>query len=182
MVSLGIATLILAGVSQLYVYGQQNFVVSGTFAEVHGNARLAMDWMSNDLRWTTALVSSKTINSQNYTTGTTQIILNIPAIDGSGNVLSGVSDYIVYHLDPNDATILQRTIDADATSSRTDGTRTIANNIQSLAFSSGGTALSSVGNVTTVSSVGIAVTTDKTALIGKGVNEVLNSIIKLRNK
>jgi len=181
LVALGISVLLFASVFTVNLMARQTFEFSANFVDVHGGTRMGMDWMAKDVRWANQILSSIVIGSDTYTTADDELVLEIPSIDNSGIVIEGTSDYVVYHLNASDETILERIIDADATSSRSDETRTISNNVNTIAFSSNGTGLGSIVDVTSLTQVEVNLTTQKTALSGKVVNDDLNSVIELRN-
>jgi Tfp pilus assembly protein PilW len=181
LVAIGMGIIVIGAIFSFYLYNQQSFTSASAYVEINTAARLAMDWMSRDLRWAQQLITNKTINSQYYITGTEEIILKIPSIDSSGDIIDGVFDYVVYHLSQSDSTKLERIIDANALSSRVDETRIIANNISSLTFSSAGTELSNIPDVTTLTNVAIELTTSKVAS-RRTLSQTVSSTIKLRNK
>jgi hypothetical protein len=182
LVAVGISTLLFASVFTVNLLARQTFEFSSTYMDTHSGTRIGMDWMTQDVRWANQILSSITINSVLYTTANDVLVLEIPSIDGNDDVISGTNDYVVYHLNADDATILERTVDADAASSRADETRTITNNVDTLSFSSNGTALASVADVTSLTQIEVALSTQKTASSGKVVNDSLNSVIDFRNK
>jgi Tfp pilus assembly protein PilW len=182
MVAVAIGILLFAIVTTIVLLARQSFEFSTTFIDIHGGARTAMDWMIRDIRWANQILSSVTIDTQAYATADNGLVLEIPSIDSSGNVITGTNDYVVYHLNTSDPTVLERIIDANVTSSRTDMTRTIAGNVNALSFSSSGTGLGSVSDVTSLTQVEVSLTTRKTASSGAVVDDSLNSAIELRNK
>jgi prepilin-type N-terminal cleavage/methylation domain-containing protein len=162
LVAVSIAVFTLAVIISLYLASQQSFTMGTTFLEVHGGARVAMDWMVKDIRWAT----------QASTPAIDELSLEIPSIDGSGDIIDidNTFDYITYQLNATDPTRLERTVNADALSSRVDETRIIANNVSSITFNSSG------------SNIAIALTTSRTVLGGRTLQETLNSTVELRNR
>jgi len=203
MASLGISVLLYASVFTVNLMARQTYDFSSTFMDVHGGGtRLSMDRMTSDIRGANQVLSSITITSATYTasditlpvthtTADNVLVLDIPSIDSNGDVIVGVSDYVVYYYyDPDNSApgpwILERIIDADATSSRSDGARMISDEIEgdtdTLKFRSGGTGLSDIGDVTSITKIEVALTAKDTSLSGRDVDDSLNSIIRLRNK
>lgn len=181
LVVTGISMVLFASIFTVNLLARQTFEFSTTFMDIHGGTRMGMDWMTKDVRWANQVLSSIKIKGTTYRTADDEIVLEIPSIDGNGDVIEGTSDYIAYHLNASDPTILERTIDADHASDRTDETRTISNNVNTLNFSSDGTGLSSVGDVTSLTQVEVSFTTRKTASSGEIVDDSLNSVVELRN-
>lgn len=182
LVAVGISSLLLASVSTINLLASQTSEYGTTYMATHAGTRQGIDWMTQDIRWANQILSSITISSTLYTTADDTIVLEIPSIDSSGNVIAETNDYVVYHLNSEDNTILERILDAHEDSSRSDATKTIAQNVSALGFSANGTGLASVSDVTVLSQVEIALTTQKTAASGKLVNDSLNSVIDFRNK
>lgn len=181
LVVVGISVAVLAAIMVIDLLVRRTFSFNTAFINVHSQARTAMDWLSRDIRWATQIRSDVIIDSVTYTTGDDELVLEVPSIDSDGNIIPGVVDYIVYFLDSTDTSKLTRIIDADDSSSRTDGNHTLALNINDLEFSSGGTALSSVADVTSVSKIDIDLETRQVATSGEVATEFLNSTVKLRN-
>lgn len=182
MVALGLGVFMLSAVLSLNVLAKESFTIGTAFMDIHGSARKTMDWMTKDIRWAEQVVSSHTIGAQTYTTGDSEIILQVPSIDGSGDVITTSDDYIIYHVNSSDSTQLERIVDADSASSRSDETKILINDLNSLNFSSSGTGLSSVSDVTSLTNVEVGFSTSKTPAQGKSVSESLNSVVELRNK
>jgi Tfp pilus assembly protein PilW len=182
IVAVGISTVLMATVFTITLMARQAYEASTIFVDICGGARIGMDWISRDLRWSSQVLSNITIDTQTYATADNELVLEIPSIDGSGDVITGTSDYVVYHLNTTHPARLERILDADSTSSRSDEAHVITNNMNALFFSSGGTGLGSIADYSTLTQVEAALATRKTASSGRVVGYSLNSVIKLRNK
>ncbi len=184
VVAVSLAMLLTGVAMSLYLVSQQGVAVGNASSEIHGNARLAMDWITRDIRWGRQLISSRMIGTETYNTGDSELILQIPAINGSGNIIDidNSFDYVVYHLDDSDPTVLERIVDANAASSRSDETHVVSRNVNSFSLSSGGIGLSSVPDVTALSEVAVQVNTRKVVSGNRTANETLDSIVELRNR
>ena len=132
MVATTLMIVVLGVVFSVYIGQQRNFIIGNSYLDIHQSARIAMDSMAKDLRWTKELVSSK----GGYTTATSSprncIVLKVPSIDSSHNVIDGKFDYFVYRL--NEGALERIVTDCDASSHRSYGIRTIAKNVDSIAF------------------------------------------------
>ncbi len=181
LISVTIGIILLGALLMIQLLGRNTFDLSMAFVDVNGKAKTAMDWMRKDIHWANQLVASKTIDAQEYTTGDDELIMEMPAINPSGDVLDGVSDYIVYYLDSTDPKILKRSLDAAPLSSRSNETRIIANNVGALNFSSSGVGLSSVADVTAVTKVEIFLSTQGSSGL-QTLTEQFNTDVELRNK
>jgi type II secretory pathway component PulJ len=180
LAALSIAIVLAASILSLYIFAQRVFVHGETFYEVHGDVRMALEWMSRDIRWATRPINSRS----SYATNTDELILEVPSVDSSGDVIDieTTFDYIIYHLDGADPPNLQRTVDADTASSRSDETRTVANNVDSLNFSSGGSLLGSIGDVTPLTEIVIDISTSKFVIDAWTHDESRSTAVELRNQ
>jgi len=176
-----IGAAIMGMVMILQVGAQHNMVMGLSAAEINSDARLAMDRIVRDVRWATQLETVRTIGGTTYLTGDDELILKIPAVDVSGDIIDDEFDYVVYTLDTTDPSRLRKIIDPDSDSSRDSMNQIIAKNISSFSLSSLGTGLSSVGSFSAVDAIEVNVSVNKTPLTGKTVAESLTNEIAIRN-
>jgi len=177
-----VGAAVLGMIMVLYVGANNNMTLGMSLAQVNSDGRLAMDRMVRDVRWARQLVSSRTVSGSNYITGDDEIIIQIPSIDSGGTAIDSTYDYVVYALlETSDTVQLRRIVDPNAASSRSNLNQVIAQNINSILFSSGGTGLSSVGSLSSVTALEIDLTVNKQPLQNKTVSQTLNSDVKLRN-
>ena len=176
-----IGVVILGMVSILYVMANNNMTMGLALAEINSDSRLSMDRIIRDVRWGTQIVTNRTVSSTNYVTGDDELIIEIPSIDTNGDVIASTYDYVIYSLDPSDSTLLRKIVDPDVASNRGSLNQIIADNISSFALGSGGTDLGSVGSLSSVTSLEIALTVNKQPLLNKTVTETINSEVELRN-
>ncbi len=179
-VASAIALITLSAVLALYLFSWRSFTIGNPLLDVYSNSRNASGWLTRDIRCAAQVVSSH----GSYTTTDNSIVLMVPSIDSLGEVISPNYDYIIYKLQDTD---LYRIVQKDASSSRANENRAIAHYCDSLTFSSGGVALSNIGNLSTVNTVAIYLPINKStiSLSGAGtVNESINptTVVRLRNK
>lgn len=125
---IGIISLLVTTIyfTHIRLFGSQT-----TLIDVASQNRLALDEITNQIRQSQAVATSV----DGDTTSATVLVLQLWPLDASGEPLdSGNYDYIIYKRDSTDNTKLIRKIVADATSSRTSGTKTIASAISDLQF------------------------------------------------
>ena len=110
LVAIGLSTMFAGVVMSLYLVSRQSLEIGNASSEIHASARLAMDWMSKDIRWGKRIRASRLVGTQTYTTGDSELILEIPSIDANENIIdiNTTFDYIIYHRDGSDPTQLQR--------------------------------------------------------------------------
>ncbi len=91
------------------------------------------------------VLSSHVFSGTSYASGANTLVLELPAVDASGNILSSTYDYVVIYV--ANGTVF-RTISADATSSRHSGTKRLSDTIYSLGFTYNAVDFTQVSTVT----------------------------------
>lgn len=175
----------LAFYAALYVMRNQ-LHQQGIFFTANRSVRFAMDIMAHDIREAARIVPTHSGN----TTGNQVLILELPSINASGDAtdIENDFDYAVYKLDPGNPSNLIRDLDVlGGTSFRNGGNddsgKVVASQMQTLSFTSGGTALSSVADVATLFSVNASVTSRGTTLQASQTQTTQGDAdIRLRNK
>lgn len=80
------------------------------------------------------ILATQTINGTLYTTSSSTVVFDIPAIDASGNLVSGSHDYVAFTRSAVDNTVLVRATQAAAGSVRISRTDTITPFVSALHF------------------------------------------------
>lgn len=180
LVVLALSALIILALVTLYTSGQRYFINQDAQAKVLREGRYVFDWIARDIKEGIQVI--QTWNG--YTTSTNCLILQVPAVDGTGLIIDIANefDYIIYRQKPEDPKRLERILDAkDGVSSRVDSTRQLAERVDAFSLSSEGVELSSIGDLSTVFNIDIALTTRQNRY-GRDFQETLNTVVKLRNK
>ena len=175
-----IALIILSAIIALYIFSWRSFTIGNAFLDVYANSRNASGWLTRDIRSASQVAPSH----GSYTTTDNSIVLMVPSIDASGQVISSHYDYITYRLQGND---MYRIVEKDALSSRRNENSAVSSYCDSLVFSSGGTTLSNIGNLSTVNTVAIYLPINKSTVSlggsGTGTESITpTTIVRLRNK
>jgi len=177
MVSVLLCSIVLGTIVSVFMAQHRSFYVGNSYIDLSREARMAMDWMAGDIRWASKLLSSH----GGYNKSNTCVILEVPSINpATGDIINVATtfDYIIY---TQNGTSLQRVVDPNGSSKRTAETRTVAQKIGSLLFSSNGTGLGSVGNPGAITNLEITLTTRET-ILSQNLSNTLSTTIKLRNK
>jgi len=178
LIAMAIVAVILIALLSLYTTGQKYFINESTRADTLQDSQYPLAWITRDVKEALQVLSSW----GSYTTSSNCLVLEIPSVDSSGVIIdiSADFDYIIYRLNSNK---LERIIDAlDGVSSRTDDTRVLAENTNSLVFAffdSQGAELTS--GFDAASSINIALSSSRQG-VGRTFQETLNAGVKLRNK
>jgi prepilin-type N-terminal cleavage/methylation domain-containing protein len=96
-----------------------------------GSASTAMNALEAAIPPANRVVPSYTVSGSTYTSATTTLVLELPAVTTSGTIVSGANDYVVFFAS---STKLYRLIRADAQSARLSGTTTLSSTLHSLSF------------------------------------------------
>lgn len=195
LIELQVASLItlitVIAVISLYIFSWRSFTIGNTLLDVYSNSRNASGWLMRDVRCAAQIEPSCTSDGTTYTTSDNVIVLMVPSIDASGNVISSRYDHIIYRLQGSD---LYRIVRKDSSSSRPNENRVVARYCTSLTFSSvaGGVAhglsyYANNGTLDTLNTVGISLPLNKTTVSLSGAGETTEwmtptTVARLRNK
>lgn len=185
-ISMLIVMIIIIATISLFIGSWRSSIIGNTYLDVYSNSRVAVEYMSRDIRWAVQVLSSY----GGYTTSNSCLVLMVPSIDASGNIKPSYYDYIIYQLQGSD---LRRILQADAQSSRVSENRIIAHYCSSLALSGAitgdetPTPLSDVQNLSTINLVAISLPLNKPmlSLTGGGTGGAQltpTTEVRLRNK
>jgi len=132
LVVLAVFLLISAAMLGLYVQHGRLYSLGQAQFETVSSARGALNGISAYTVQARRVVTSTVIASIVYTTGTSTLALELPAINGSGDIINGVFDYVVFY---GSGDTLQRILAPNAASARVGATRLLADNVTGLVFS-----------------------------------------------
>ena len=123
------------------IYGYQQ-----AFIATAGSAGKAMNALEASVLPADAVLASRTVGGTLYTSATTTLVLELPSVDGSGNLVTGAKDYIVFY---TASTTLYRLVSANAQSARISGTTILSTTLSALSFTYDNTDFTKVTKVTT---------------------------------
>jgi len=90
--------------------------------------------ISSSIQQSSQILSSAVIFGTTHTTSSSALVLKIPTVNSSGQIISGSYDTVVYRRNPSDLSELQEITDAEVGSARFDGTHLIARFVTNLLF------------------------------------------------
>ncbi len=111
-----------------YNYGQV-FRTESARVDIAGSARDAMQSLNTYALQADKILSSRMIATTTYSSGPTAVVFELPAVDSSGEIVSGVFDYVVFYLSGKN--FYQRT-EANSASNRASGLRWLGGNIAAI--------------------------------------------------
>lgn len=181
--SLGL--MLLMAVMSVDVFAKRNYVASSDFSDLGSSARNAMDWISKDIRSASQILLTQTyVGGTNYQTGDSEIVLQIPSITSTGDILSNNSDIVIYSSKAQ-ANQLRRILVVNAGMRPALGPIVVTNFLKTLSFSSGGQSFSSLiaaNQLSTKNKVEVSITLEKQSVQKQMVSQDIKSEIRLRNK
>ncbi|MFA6414434.1 MAG: type II secretion system protein [Candidatus Paceibacterota bacterium] len=117
------------------------------------------------------VVAAHTFSGEDYTTGTTTALFELPAVDASGAIIENAYDYIGIYAS---STSVYRTIDAAPGSARVSGSKRLTQALDALRFTYDNASIPLVGSVTVDA-------TTSAMLRGETTQVHLHQHIQLRN-
>ena len=129
VVALGTSMMIVLG---LLIYNFNTTVVyEQTLAQSSGSASAVMREIESLALPADAVLQMHTFSGVPHNSSATELILEIPSIDNSGNVIANTYDYARFYLVGTD---VYRHLEAYDLSSRTSGTKRLGSTVQTLTF------------------------------------------------
>lgn len=127
---IGVMTIILIMVSEIFSVSYDIYIKQSARTDNETGAVLAVRAISEAARGADSIESSYVINGTTYTTSADVLVLKLPTIDASNNVVPASYDYMAIYRHSAQTTKIFSDIDAAAGSKRVDGQKLItANNV-----------------------------------------------------
>jgi type II secretory pathway pseudopilin PulG len=131
LIALSILIFILLAILFIYMNFSRVYSFQQATIRTAESIRTAANEMQSTVLQADKVVESHSFSGNSYSTDADTLVLEIPAVDGSGNILSGEYDYAVFFA--SGANLYKR-VDANAASSRQSGTKQLSDSIYSVAF------------------------------------------------
>lgn len=122
---IGIMTIVMVMVTQIFAVSYDVFVKQSARADNETGAILATRTISEMTRGASAVETSRTINGTAYVTSSSVLVLKMPTIDASNNVVVGSYDYMAIYRDGTDVTKIFSNTQVAAGSKRQGGMRLV---------------------------------------------------------
>ncbi len=124
--------ILLMGLLSIFEWQQKVYSVEMAEIAVTNSARSTLGTMNSMLAQGVAIIPSRTIGGQLYTTGGSTIVASLPVITSSDEVLPDQYDYVVFHRDGQN---LFQIIETHASSVRPAGSKLLSDNVHSFSLS-----------------------------------------------
>lgn len=122
---IGVMAIILVMVSEIFTVSYDIFIKQSARTDNETGAVLAARAISEAARGAEAVEASRVINGTTYTTSGDVMVLRLPTIDASNNVVAASYDYMAVYRHSAQTTKIFSDIDAAAGSKRVDGQKLI---------------------------------------------------------
>ena len=131
LVVIFIVSIVMLGITSLFInfhntYAIQNGIINSAYSAsqfLNETGKLALQARS--------IVGTRIFGGISYTTGTSTLILEIPSVDSSGDIVTNTYDYALIKLS---GSTIQRTLEANGTSARVSGTKQLSEVVTELTF------------------------------------------------
>lgn len=128
MTVIGVMAIILVMVSEIFTVSYDIFIKQSARSENETGAVLAARAISEAARGADSIESSYVINGTTYTTSANVLVLKLPTIDASNNVVPASYDHMAIYRHSAQTTKIFADIDAAAGSKRIDGQKLMTAN------------------------------------------------------
>lgn len=171
VVTIGIMIAALAAITTLYLTFYNMYFHEQAMVETTGSAGRTMTKLELAILPADQVVASYTTGGQTYISTTTSLVLSVPSVDASGNIVAGAKDYFVFAT--SSSTLYQRVF-PNAASTRSAGTTTLSTSIKVFRLSYNATPIASSTGIT-------ATTTTEVVMKGVAVTQTVQEFLQLRN-
>lgn len=123
--------LVMLAVVDMYISFNKSYSKQVASINTSLSAAALMDEVLKMGLQANAVVSSHTYSGTTYNSNGSTLVLSLPSIDASGNILSSKYDYAIFYLS---GSTTYRVLDVDASSVRPPGSRKLSDVVGELAF------------------------------------------------
>jgi hypothetical protein len=162
---------LMTGMYLAYIYV---YKIQVAYNELITSNNIALDKISNIIKGADKVVDAKNINSVDYTTDYDTLILELPSVDASQNIITGSYDYIVYFRDVADQAKLKYDVAPAGGSSRKAGFQMVGDFVNTLVFNYNNIDYSKVNKVEIILENTQAVRNQVRKVVGQTTTELRN--------
>lgn len=131
IITIGISVLALIALASLVLTFNSMYGYQQAFMTAAGSAGSAMNALEAAVLPSNQVLASHSFSGTTYSSSATVLVLELPAMNGSGNIVAGVKDYIAFYA--TGAALYRRTL-AGAGSVRVSGTKQLSTTLNSISF------------------------------------------------
>lgn len=145
VITISLSVLALLALVNLFFIFNSIYGYQQAFIATAGSAGAAINSFEAAILPANHVLASHAFSGTTYSSGAMTLVLELPTIDNSGNIVYGAKDYIVFYAS---STKLYRLVQADAQSARSSGLTQLSATLNSLSFTYDNVNFAQVTNVT----------------------------------
>lgn len=175
MVFIVVGVILLTAVGEIFITTLRSGKRVTAQTDLERSAALGVETIKNTIQPAKTVVASRTFGAGSFTSGNDTLVLEIPSVNSSGNLLAGASDYVVFFRDLTDSSLLKITTEAATGSIRISNTRLVSSFVDSLEFRY------NKGNIVDADAIDVNLVT-KTTFASETLRASASARVELRNK
>lgn len=133
-VSMAVAAMIFTILGAIFIAQGRYFAIEDAIAETQYNAFQILDTTGLYALSASGVIGGRTINGTAYTTSTSTLVLELPSINSTDDILVNTYDYVALGVSSSDPTRFVVDIEAATNSARIDATRYPGSLVDKLIF------------------------------------------------
>lgn len=145
VVVIAISVIALAALVNLFLIFNTTYGNQQAFMAAAGSAGGAMNAFEAAIMPADHVLASHSFSGTTYSSGATVLVLSLPVVDGSGNIITGVEDYIAFY---SSSAKLYRLTQAGTGSVRVSGLKELSSTLNSISYTYDNADFTKVTNVT----------------------------------
>jgi len=131
VITLGILGILIITLMNFFIGYNKSFGFVSAITSVNADASTVIIKTTEFIRQADQILTSRSFSGTTYTSNENALVISIPSLDSSGNIISNTYDYVVFYI--NSSGIYQ-IIDANSSSVRLSGTKKLSDSAISLTF------------------------------------------------
>jgi len=175
IIYIAISTLVLTILFELFIQQTRLGNRRASQTDIERSAVTGIEIVKSAIQSANTVVSSHSFDGVAFSSSSSTLILELPSVDSSGDIVSGSSDFMVFFQDQNNQSLLKMTTVAGVGSARPSHTRVIANFVDTVQFSY------NKGNIVLADTINVSLNT-KTVIGTETLYKTTEAKIKIRNK
>jgi prepilin-type N-terminal cleavage/methylation domain-containing protein len=145
VIVIAISVVAFVALANLFIRFNNTYGYQQTFMATAGSASSAMNALEAAILPADQVLASHSVGGTVYSSNATTLVLELPAVNSSGNIIAGVFDYIAFYTSSH--TLYRRT-QTGAGSTRISGLKQLSTTLNSISFTYDNIDFTKVTNVT----------------------------------
>jgi type II secretory pathway pseudopilin PulG len=131
VIVVAISAIVLLAVTEIYVTYNNSYIYQNARINDASSAARYLGEFSDLGLQADAVSASRTVSGTTYTTSSSTVVFELPAINSSGDVIANTYDYAIFYASSTGA---YRTLDSNGSSARVAGTKKFSDVLNNLTF------------------------------------------------